>query len=103
MWACSGAVPFALAFERMNMVATTGASADAPELKACAKFTRKAALDSGPRIAAYGFAEVCKAHTPVANRKIAPSVRGKLTELAAGMKASAPSTMMNREITMVFL
>jgi hypothetical protein len=83
----------------MKCAATHGAAADPAELNACASVNRAGALCSGPRIETYGLAEVCSAHTPAANTKIATSVMGKLTMLAAGTNSSAPPVMMNSAIT----
>ena len=79
MWASLAAVEALLESAKINVAATHGAIADAPELKACARFRRAEALCSGPRIETYGLADVCKAQTLVASTKIAVKVRGKLT------------------------
>src|SRR5579863_10174568 len=88
---------------RMKTPATHGAASEPMELTACAKVSRAGALCSGPRIETYGLAEVCNPQTPEASTKIANSVMGKLTMLAAGKNRAAPPAITNREITMVRL
>ena len=73
------------------------------ELSACASVKRTGALLSGPRMATYGLAAVCKAVTPAPTTKTAARKSGKLTSLAAGTNIRQPTTWMKSETTIVRL
>ena len=77
---------------RMNAPANIGATVVPIELNAWASVSRTGALASGPRIAAYGFTDVCSAVTPAPTTKQAVRKSGKFTSLAAGIKSRQPTT-----------
>ena len=96
----AGARNFAV---KMYVPTTHGASVAPTELKACASVKRAGAVSSGPRLAAYGFAEVCNAVTPAPGIKIAARNSGNETICAAGRNINAPTTWMNSATIIVFL
>ena len=73
------------------------------ELKAWVRFNLLEAVSGGPKTATYGFAATCKAVIPAAKIIKAPRKSGNEAVLAAGMKSSAPTPMVKRPVTMVFL
>src|SRR5260221_11613176 len=84
---------------RMSQLANLGASVVPSELKACVRFKRLEAVRGGPRIATYGFAEVCSMVIPAASTISAVRNSGNEGMEAAGTNMRAPVAMVRRPAT----
>src|ERR1017187_4610609 len=72
-------------------------------LNACARFSRLEAVSSGPRTVTYGLAETCRAVIPAATIISAVKTNGNETAVAAPMNKKAPTAIVHKPITIVFL
>src|SRR5712672_1286520 len=90
---CASAAP------RISQLPNHGASVVPSELKACVRFKRLEAVRGGPRIATYGFAEVCSMVIPAASTISAVRNRGNEGMDAAGTNMIAPVAMVRRPAT----
>src|SRR5438270_9298806 len=90
----------ASAAPRISQLPNRGASVVPRELKACAKFKRLEAVRGGPRIATYGFAEVCNIVMPAASTISAVRNSGNDGIDAAGTNMNAPAAIVRSPVTM---
>src|SRR6478672_7749135 len=90
----------ASAAPRMSQLPNRGASVVPSELKACVRFRRLEAVRGGPRIATYGFAEVCSMVMPAASTIKAVRNNGNDGIDAAGTNIRAPVAMVRSPVTM---
>ncbi len=73
------------------------------ELNACARLRRLDAVEAGPITVTYGLMETCTIVMPAASTISAVRKTGKLATIEAGTKPPAPTAMVMRPATMVFL
>src|SRR5258705_6235841 len=73
------------------------------ELKACVKFNLLDAVSGGPSTETYAFAATCNAAIPAASTINAPKNNANESTLAAGININAPTAIVTRPATMVFL
>ena len=71
------------------------------ELSPWARLSRDEAFSGLPRIAAYGFAAICRSVTPVASRNSDPRKKAYDFEAAAGENSPQPAAQMTSAVTMV--
>src|SRR5205823_677791 len=88
----------ASAAPRMSQLPNRGASVVPSELKAWVRFKRLDAVRGGPRMATYGFAEVCKTVIPAASTINAVRKTGNDGMEAAGTNMNAPVAMVRRPV-----
>src|SRR5882724_11782357 len=90
----------ASAAPRISQLPNHGASVVPSELKACVRFRRLEAVRGGPRIATYGFADVCSMVIPAASTISAVRNSGNDGIDAAGTNTKAPVAMVRSPVTM---
>src|ERR1700720_2938985 len=73
------------------------------ELNACARFSRLDAVFSGPIIETYGLADTCSPVMPAAITISAVRNSGKDTAVAAAINKKAPTAIVHKPATIVFL
>src|SRR5216683_190291 len=92
----------ALAF-KMNNPPRYGPTVVPSELNACVKFNLLDAVSGGPSTDTYAFAATCNAVIPAASTINAPKNNANEGTLAAGINKNAPTPIVTKPPTMVFL